>query len=106
MSDSLSSTINYCHCLHFHGQCLNLPCASNIPILFTAIPQLIISPIHCIGYFYFIFYLFYFILFFVFIFIYYLFYFYLLLLFFPPLWRCDPTQAMASSFLRFLDHTK
>jgi len=22
------------------------------------------------------------------------------------LWRCDPTQAMASSFLRFLDHTQ
>jgi len=25
---------------------------------------------------------------------------------FPPLWRCDPTRAMASSFLRFLDHTQ
>jgi hypothetical protein len=22
------------------------------------------------------------------------------------LWRCDPTQVMASSFLMFLDHTK
>ena len=22
------------------------------------------------------------------------------------LWRCDPTRAMTSSFLRFLDHTK
>ena len=25
---------------------------------------------------------------------------------FSPLWRCDPTRAMASSFLRFLDHTQ
>ena len=24
----------------------------------------------------------------------------------PPLWRCGPKRAMASSFLRFLDHTK
>ena len=24
----------------------------------------------------------------------------------PPPWRCGPTQAMASSFLRFLDHTQ
>ena len=24
----------------------------------------------------------------------------------PPLWRCGPTRAMASSFLRFLDHTQ
>jgi len=24
----------------------------------------------------------------------------------PPPWRCGPTRAMASSFLRFLDHTK
>jgi hypothetical protein len=23
-----------------------------------------------------------------------------------PLWRCDPTRVMASSFLRFLDHTR
>ena len=23
-----------------------------------------------------------------------------------PLWRCDPTRLMASSFLRFLDHTQ
>jgi len=23
-----------------------------------------------------------------------------------PLWRCSPTRAMASSFLRFLDHTQ
>jgi len=22
------------------------------------------------------------------------------------MWRCDPTRAMASSFLRFLDHTQ
>ena len=22
-----------------------------------------------------------------------------------PLWRCGPTRAMSSSFLRFLDHT-
>ena len=26
--------------------------------------------------------------------------------FFFPLWRCGPTRAMASSFLRFLDHTQ
>ena len=26
--------------------------------------------------------------------------------FFLILWRCDPTPAMASSFLRFLDHTQ
>jgi len=26
------------------------------------------------------------------------------LLVFPPLWRCGPTRAMTSSFLRFLDH--
>jgi hypothetical protein len=26
--------------------------------------------------------------------------------FFSPLWRCDPTRVMASSFLRFLDHTQ
>jgi hypothetical protein len=25
---------------------------------------------------------------------------------FSPLWRCGPTQTIASSFLRFLDHTK
>ena len=25
---------------------------------------------------------------------------------FFPLWRCSPTRAMASSFLRFLDHTQ
>jgi hypothetical protein len=25
---------------------------------------------------------------------------------FPFLWRCDPTRVMASSFLRFLDHTQ
>ena len=24
----------------------------------------------------------------------------------PRLWRCGPTRAMASSFLRFLDHTQ
>ena len=24
----------------------------------------------------------------------------------PPLWRCGPTRAKASSFLRFLDHTQ
>ena len=24
----------------------------------------------------------------------------------PPLWRCSPTQAMTSSFFRFLDHTQ
>ena len=24
---------------------------------------------------------------------------------FPPPWRCEPTRVMASSFLRFLDHT-
>ena len=24
----------------------------------------------------------------------------------PPLWRCGPTRAMASSFTRFLDHTQ
>ena len=28
------------------------------------------------------------------------------LYFFFPLWRCGPTRAMASSFLRFLDHTQ
>ena len=28
------------------------------------------------------------------------------LLYIPPLWRCGPTRAMASSFLRFLDHTR
>ena len=28
------------------------------------------------------------------------------MLFFPPLWRCDPMRVMASSFLRFLDHTR
>jgi hypothetical protein len=26
------------------------------------------------------------------------------ILFLLLLWRCDPTRAMASSFLRFLDH--
>jgi hypothetical protein len=26
--------------------------------------------------------------------------------FFFPLWRCDPTRVMASSFLRFIDHTE
>jgi len=47
----LASTVSHCHCLHLCGQCLNLPHAPNIPILFTAIPQhIIISPIHCIGY--------------------------------------------------------
>ena len=30
---------------------------------------------------------------------YYYYYYYLL-------WRCDPTRVMASSFLRFLDHTQ
>jgi len=25
---------------------------------------------------------------------------------FSPLWRCGPTRAMTSSFLRFLDHTQ
>jgi len=30
---------------------------------------------------------------------------YIILLFFP-LWRCDPTRVMASSFLMFLDHTQ
>jgi len=25
---------------------------------------------------------------------------------FFPLWRCDPTRVMASSLLRFLDHTQ
>jgi len=25
---------------------------------------------------------------------------------FLPLWRCNPTRVMASSFLRFLDHTQ
>ena len=29
-----------------------------------------------------------------------------LLIFFFLLWRCGPTQSMASSFLRFLDHTQ
>jgi len=29
-----------------------------------------------------------------------------LLIFFFALWRCCPTRAMASSFLRFLDHTQ
>ena len=24
----------------------------------------------------------------------------------PPVWRCGPTRAMASTFLRFLDHTR
>ena len=24
----------------------------------------------------------------------------------PPPWRCSPTRAMASSFMRFLDHTQ
>jgi len=24
----------------------------------------------------------------------------------PPLWRCGPTRTMASSFMRFLDHTQ
>jgi hypothetical protein len=28
------------------------------------------------------------------------------LFFFPPIWRCDPTRVMASSFLRFLDDTQ
>ena len=28
------------------------------------------------------------------------------ILFFISLWRCDPTRVMASSFLRFLDHTQ
>jgi len=47
----LYSTVNYCDSLHLDGQCLSLPLAPNIPILFTAIPQhTIISPIHCIGY--------------------------------------------------------
>ena len=27
-------------------------------------------------------------------------------MFAPPLWRCGPTRAMVSSFLRFLGHTK
>ena len=27
-------------------------------------------------------------------------------LLFSPLWRCDPTRVMASSILRFLDHTQ
>ena len=27
-------------------------------------------------------------------------------IFFFPLWRCGPTRAMTSSFLRFLDHTQ
>jgi hypothetical protein len=26
--------------------------------------------------------------------------------FFVLLWRCDPTRVIASSFLRFLDHTQ
>ena len=30
----------------------------------------------------------------------------LLLQFYFFLWRCDPTRVMASSFLRFLDHTQ
>jgi len=30
----------------------------------------------------------------------------LFLFFPPPPWRCGPTQAMAYSFLRFLDHTQ
>ena len=29
-----------------------------------------------------------------------------LFIFFFFLWRCDPTRVMASSFLRFLDHTQ
>jgi hypothetical protein len=28
------------------------------------------------------------------------------LLLFSPLWRCDPTWVMTSSFLRFLDYTQ
>jgi len=45
----LSTFTNQCHFLHLHIQCLHLPHThSNIPILFTAIPQLII--IHCFGY--------------------------------------------------------
>jgi hypothetical protein len=28
------------------------------------------------------------------------------MIFFPTLWRCSPTRAMTSSFLRFLDHTQ
>ena len=31
---------------------------------------------------------------------------YLAILFVSLLWRCDPTRVMASSFLRFLDHTQ
>ena len=31
---------------------------------------------------------------------------FLRLSFFFPLWRCDPTRVMASSFLRFLDYTQ
>jgi len=38
------------HCLHLHSQCLHLPHTSNIPILFTAVPQHIIYLIHRIGY--------------------------------------------------------
>ena len=34
------------------------------------------------------------------------FYIFLLLLLLLPLWRYGPTQAMASSFMRFLDHTQ
>ena len=45
----LSTFTNQCHFLNLHSQCLHLPHThSNIPILFTAIPQLII--IHCFGY--------------------------------------------------------
>ena len=42
-----------CHCLHPHSQCLHLSLTPNIPIPFTAIPQYIISLIHCIGYMHF-----------------------------------------------------
>jgi hypothetical protein len=37
---------------------------------------------------------------------YYYYYYYYYCYYFFILWRCDPTQVMASSFLRFLDHTQ
>ena len=38
--------------------------------------------------------------------IYRIIYIYIYIYFFFFLWRCDPTRVMATSFLRFLDHTQ
>jgi hypothetical protein len=101
--NSLFSLIIY---MHFLSLCLVL-CLfiEKTQVMSGSKYDLLYLFIYLFIYFYFIYFiLFYFIYFY--LFIYFIYFYFILFIYLFFLWHCDPKRVMASSFLRFLDHTQ